>query len=158
MRSALCKPVSEGADGLLAAVDVSEAEGVDDASSGAEQTDVSLGANVEFRVVDVEGRGVESVPADRGCGSWLSYFAWQGDVDNRWDLVGELVSGERRSEAQGCLGCSDADLEKVVVDVKSGQDVDPAAQGLEACGIAPFVELAVGDSMGARVGVRERER
>jgi hypothetical protein len=158
LRPAVGEPVSEGADCLLGAVDVAEAERIDDASTGSVQTDVSVGADVQFGEVDVEGHGVESVPSDRRCSSWLSHFTRKSDVDDGWDLIREFVSGESGRETQGGFGCADGDFEKVVVGVDSGLDEDPAAEVLDAFGVSPFVELAVGDAMGARVGMGEHER
>ncbi len=158
MRSALGKPSSQGADCLLGPVEVAEAKGVDDASAWSEQSDVSIGADVEFSSVDFERRGVESVPTDRRCGSWLTQLTRQRDVDNHGDLVGQLVPRKRGRQAQRCLGRTDTDLEKVVVGINPRTDKDPAAKTLDASVVSPNVELSIRDAVGTRSGVSKHER
>jgi hypothetical protein len=88
LRPALGEPATEGTDGLFGAVEVSEAEGVDDAASWSVEADDAAGADVEFCSVDGERVGVEAVPADGCVCAWLAFFSGERDV------VDELVTGK----------------------------------------------------------------
>jgi hypothetical protein len=123
---------------------VAQAEGVTYRSFFAVEADRGA-VDVDLAAAEGEGAGVEAVPPHRGADGGLTAGPGQGDVEERGDLVGQAVTGQRGGEAQGRLGCPGCDLQEVRIAGAVGPPEEPPAELLDLSAVSHGVEPAVGD-------------
>ena len=110
---------------------MTEAERVADRALGGLEADPVTGTDVDLLPAQVESLRVELVPGDRcRCGR-CSRASWERQVDRGWDLVGQLVTGERAGEADRRPLVAERSLDEVRIGIQRGRAEEPATDLLD---------------------------
>lgn len=82
----------------------------------------------------------------------------EGQVDRGWDLVGQLVTGERACEADGGPLVAERGLDEVRIGIKSGHAEEASTDPLDRPLLVQVPELPVRQPVPSGVGVAEQLR